>query len=71
MICLSIDVMLVAILICEECVMGVKWFATALIVLGVGLTLFGFQTQNPAMFVGLTLAVLGVVVIFTGRRNRP
>ncbi|WP_181872864.1 hypothetical protein [Billgrantia montanilacus] len=51
--------------------MGVKWFAVALIVLGVALTLFGFQAQNPAMFVGLALAVLGVVVILTGRRNRP
>lgn len=69
--CLSIDVMLAAILNGKECVMGVKWFASALIVLGVGLTLFGFQTQNPALFVGLTLAVLGVVVVLTGRRNRP
>lgn len=68
--CLSIDVMLAAILNYEECVMGVKWFAAALIVLGVGLTLFGFQTQNPALFVGLTLAVLGVVVILTSRRKR-
>ena len=50
--------------------MGVKWFASALIVLGVGLTLFGFQAQNPALFVGLTLAVLGVVVVLTGRRRR-
>ncbi|WP_165789485.1 hypothetical protein [Billgrantia endophytica] len=50
--------------------MGVKWFASALIVLGLGLTLYGYQIQNPATFVGVSLVVVGVVVLLTGRRTR-
>ncbi len=51
--------------------MGVKGFALALIVLGAGLAVYGWQAWNPVAFVGLALAVVGSVVLATsGRRQR-
>ncbi len=49
--------------------MGVKGFAWGLILLGVGLGLLGAWAWNAVGFVGLTLAVLGAVVLATGRRR--
>jgi CHASE2 domain-containing sensor protein len=53
-----------------ERIMGVKGFAGGLIVLGVALGLYGWRAWNPVAFVGLALAVLGAVVLITGRRGR-
>ncbi|MBE0487909.1 MAG: hypothetical protein IBX53_02425 [Halomonas sp.] len=49
--------------------MGVKSFAWGLIVLGVALGLFGWSAWNPVAFVGLTLAVVGAVVLATRHRG--
>ncbi len=47
--------------------MGVKSFAWGVIVLGVVLGLYGWRAWNPVAFVGLALAVVGVVVMATRR----
>ncbi|WP_302139519.1 hypothetical protein [Halomonas alkalicola] len=51
--------------------MGVKGFAGGLIALGVVLGLYGWRAWNPVAFVGLALAlaVVGAVVLATGRRG--
>ncbi|WP_290788902.1 hypothetical protein [Halomonas sp.] len=49
--------------------MGVKSFAWGVIVLGVVLGLYGWRAWNPVAFVGLALAVVGVVVLATRRRG--
>ena len=49
--------------------MGVKGFAGGLIALGVLLGLYGWRAWNPVAFVGLALAVVGAVVLATGRRG--
>jgi hypothetical protein len=51
--------------------MGVKAFAWCLVVLGLGLGLYGWQAWNPVAFVGLVLAALGVVVRLTHRPRGP
>ncbi len=50
--------------------MGVKAFAWGLVLLGAGLGLLGLWAWNPVAFVGLALAVLGAVVLATGRQGQ-
>lgn len=49
--------------------MNVRTFALALLLLGLVLVVFGWLTTNPAAFVGLTLIVLGVILLWTRRQN--
>ncbi|MGR2739384.1 hypothetical protein ACUY1T_13125 [Billgrantia sp. Q4P2] len=49
--------------------MGVKWFAWALVVLGLVLAVYGWQAWNPVAFVGLALAAVGIVVLATSGRR--
>ena len=52
--------------------MGVKWFAWALVLFGLVLTLYGWRAWSPVAFVGIALMVLGFVLLATsGRRPRP
>ncbi len=49
--------------------MGVKRFAWVLVLLGLVLSLYGWQAWNPVAFVGITLAVLGLVLRVTAGRR--
>lgn len=49
--------------------MGVKKFAWVLLLLGLVLSLYGWQAWNPVAFVGVALAVLGCVLLATSRRR--
>jgi membrane-bound ClpP family serine protease len=51
--------------------MGVKWFAWALVVLGLVLAVYGWQALNPVAFVGVALVAVGIALLATsGRRPR-
>lgn len=61
--------MLKSILTGEGQRMGVKRFAWVLVLLGLVLSLYGWQAWNPVAFVGITLAVLGLVLRVTAGRR--
>lgn len=49
--------------------MGVKQFAWVLLLLGLVLSLYGWQAWNPVAFVGIALTVLGGVLLATSGRR--
>ncbi|MCE8009995.1 hypothetical protein HOP54_20105 [Halomonas daqingensis] len=49
--------------------MGVKTFAWVLVALGLAMVLYGWQAWNPAAFVGMALAAVGIVVLATSGRR--
>lgn len=49
--------------------MGVKRFALGLVLLGLVLSLYGWQAWNPVAFVGIALTVLGLVLLATSGRR--
>ncbi|MDI5935358.1 hypothetical protein [Halomonas kalidii] len=49
--------------------MNVRTFALALLLLGLVLVVVGWLTTNPVAFVGLTLIVLGVILLWTRRQH--
>ena len=50
--------------------MGVKQFSWGLVLLGLVLSVYGWQAWSPIAFVGIALTVLGVVLRVTaGRRS--
>ncbi len=49
--------------------MGVKTFAWVLVALGLAMALYGWQAWNPAAFVGMALAAVGIVVLATSGRR--
>ncbi len=49
--------------------MGVKTFAWVLVALGLAMVLYGWQVRNPAAFVGMALAAVGIVVLATSGRR--
>lgn len=49
--------------------MGMKRFAWGLVLLGLVLSLYGWQAWNPVAFVGIALTVLGFVLRGTAGRR--